>query len=181
MGGVQGRGWLQLRCDVVCSHHVGLGLHVTWCYTILLALLAGNIPYHGHVLLAPKYVNGAMELGYLVVILPILGSGLGITISSWRDFKRNKTLLNGGVAGYNTFAQIYNTYEAITVIPGIFSDLGGLFEDKDSDRSGLTWLVIIVIAALVGGCLTTFAIVKRSAKVKAFEVRYELEDAKKAA
>jgi hypothetical protein len=92
----------------------------TWCYTILLALLAGNIPYHGHVLLAPKYVNGAMELGYLVVILPILGSGL-------------------------------------------------------------TWLVIIVIAALVGGCLTTFAIVKRSAKVKAFEVRYELEDAKKAA
>jgi hypothetical protein len=151
----------------------------TWCYTIVLAFLAGNIPYHGHMLLAPKYVQGAIEMGYLVVILPILGSGLGITVSSWRDFKRNRSLLNGGVAGYNTFAQLYNTYEAVKVIPGIFKDLGKLFDSDDSDSKG--WMIAIVIAALVGGCLTTFAIVKSSAEAQRIKVRYQIEDAKAAA
>jgi hypothetical protein len=154
----------------------------TWCYTIVLALLAGTIPYHGHLLLAPKYVNGAVEMGYLVVILPILGSGLGITVSSWRTFKRNKSLMNGGVAGYNTFAQIYNTYEAVKVVPGIFKDLGELFEskDSDSDNRGLMLMIAIVVAAVVGGCLTTFAIVKSSAESQRLKVRFQLEDAKEA-
>jgi hypothetical protein len=154
----------------------------TWVYTTVLAFLAGSIPYKGHMLLAPKYVNGTLELGYLIVILPILGSGLGITVSSWRDFKRNRSLANGGVAGYNTFAQMYNTYEAVKVVPGIFKDLGELFDSKgDSDNKGLMFMIAIVIAAVVGGCLTTFAIVKSSAETQRLRVRYQIEDAKAAA
>lgn len=180
-----GKMWVETKAEGGFSYFVTWCATVmsacgfTWCYTIVLAFIAGSVPYHGHPLLAAKYVNGAMELGYLVIILPILGSGLGITISSWRDFKRNKSLLNGGVAGYNTFAQLYNTYEAVKVIPGIFKDLGTLFDSDDRDSKG--WMIAIVIFAIVGGCLTTFGIVRSSAEAQRLKVRYQIEDAKAAA
>jgi hypothetical protein len=148
----------------------------TWVYTIVLAMLAGNVPYKGHILLAPRYVNGAIELGYLVVILPILGAGLGITISSWKEFKRNRSFMNGGVAGYNTFAQIYNTVEAIRVVPRILEDLSGLFFGKSSDKDNNSVMLMIglVVLAIVGGFLTTFSIIQHSAAAQRVKVKREL-------
>lgn len=175
-----GKMWAETKAEGGFSHFVTWCTAImsasgfTWCYTIILALLAGSIQHHGHVLLAPKYVQGTIELGYLVVILPIIGSGLGITISSVRDFNRNRTLANGGEAGYNVFAQVYNTIEMVRVIPGIFKDLGKLSSDDDD----YGWVLVIVAAAVIGGFLTTMAIVKNSAESQRIKVRYQLEGTK---
>ena len=53
----------------------------TWVYIALLAILAQSFQW-----LPARYIEGIFSLGYLVIIVPLLGSGLGITASSWAHF-----------------------------------------------------------------------------------------------
>jgi len=181
-----GRTWVESKAEGGFTHFVTWCAAVmsasgfTWCYTLVLAIIGGSVPYKGHILLAPRYVQGMVELGYLVIILPIIGSGIGITISSWRDFSRRKSLANGGIAGYNTFAQVYNTVNAIRILPGILGDLGKLFNSKDKDSGGVWIMVAAVALALLGGILTTATIIQRTAEAQRERVRWQLEDAKAA-
>jgi hypothetical protein len=149
----------------------------TWVYLFFLALVAGNI-HHGNgvPLLSAHRIQQMVELGYVVIILPMLGSGLGITLSSWQTFNRNRSLMTGGVAAYNTFAEAYNTIQAIRVLPGIFGDLGDLFKrGKDEDDDTSARLVLLLVAfALLSGVLTTTAIIRRTARVHALEVSAKL-------
>jgi len=45
----------------------------TWCYLIVLTFMAGAAGY-----LSPRYMQLALEIGYVIIIFPILGSGFGI-------------------------------------------------------------------------------------------------------
>lgn len=174
-----GKSWLESKAAGGFTHFVtwcGAVMSAcgfTWCYSIVMALAATHVPYHGHMLLTPKYAAGVMELAYLAIILPIIGSGIGITISSWQNFARRRTVGGGALAGYNTFADIYNIYEASRAVPMIFKDLGGLFKAGDDD-SKLKWVILLAAVALLGGIGTTFYIITSSARAKAYQVQYEL-------
>lgn len=146
----------------------------TWCYSIGLALVAGSVSYHGHILLTPRYVNGVIELGYMVVILPVIGSGIGITVNSWQNYRRNRSLAYGGVAAYNTFADVYNIYNAARDIPFILKDLTGLFKSEDDDNGALEIMILLVVVALAAGTLTTYAILRSSAKAKVRDVCFDM-------
>ena len=39
-------------------------------------------------LLSPEALQATLELGYMVIIFPILGSGLAITLATWRGLAR---------------------------------------------------------------------------------------------
>jgi len=173
-----GRSWLESKAAGGFVHLVtwcGAVMSAsgfTWCYSILLALGAANLPYKGHMLLPPRYAMAVLELGYLVVILPVIGSGIGILISSWQNFMRSRSLFHGGVAGYNTFANVYNIYNASRAVPMVLKDIVGLLGKGDKNKN---WLVILLVAlAALGGAMTTFAIVRASARAKAYKVSYEL-------
>ena len=173
-----GRSWLESKAAGGFVHLVtwcGAVMSAsgfTWCYSILLALGAANLPYKGHMLLPPRYAMAVLELGYLVVILPVIGSGIGILISSWQNFMRSRSLFHGGVAGYNTFANVYNIYNASRAVPMVLKDIVGLLGKGDKDKN---WLAILLVAlAALGGAVTTFAIVRASARAKAYKVSYEL-------
>lgn len=134
----------------------------TWCYLIILAFGAGAAG-----LLEYQYVQAALELGYVIIILPILGSGLGIWMDSLTTAWRRRDAMSIGVAAWNTFAQAHNTYEAARMLPGIFKHLGEVFEGGDSDSAkgkALLLVVLLVILALCGGVFTTVAIVRSTAK-----------------
>jgi hypothetical protein len=130
-----------------------------WCYGIVLAFGC----------LALGWIDVAMaqailELGYLTIILPVLGAGLAIMVDSWMAFMRERSLLNGGFAAWNTFAMAWNTYSAISSVPGVVKDLLGFFGgDKDKDAI----VVAIVIVALALGFLTSLTIVRFSARLHA--------------
>lgn len=143
----------------------------TWCYMVVFGFVASQIPWTTgegaeavtEPLLDPASLQAFADLGYLVIIFPILGSGLAITIHSWRAFARRRTIGGGLVAGWNTFAQIHNTYHALQAIPGVWSRLGDFFGGKSSSSSsdGKNKIVIILVAAAVlGGILTTYGIVQ---------------------
>lgn len=74
----------------------------TWVYLVIVGMVAGSTGK-----LSPEYLEAFYSLGYLVIIFPVLGSGLAITIQSWAHAWRERNLLNMGMAGWNTFAQVY--------------------------------------------------------------------------
>jgi hypothetical protein len=144
-----------------------------WVYTIVLALLwhTLNPSLPKKYVLSDVYLNGAIGLGYLIIILPVLGSGLAITINSWAYFWRRRTFGSGALAGYNSFAQLYNTYQAIQGIPEAVGLVGKAFKgDGDSDGKKWVLMLALVLIALVGGILTTTAIIRVSARSSARSV-----------
>ena len=131
-----------------------------WCYTILEALVAHKLGY-----LNDKQVDGMLSLGYILIILPVIGSGLGITVFSWSEFIRRRSIGNGLTAGYNTFAQLYNTYEAIRELPDASRSVLDLFSGRDSDDKdpkslGGLLVLFLVLLALIAGIFTTWEIVR---------------------
>lgn len=143
----------------------------TWCYMVVLGFVASQIPWTTGEgaeamtapLLDPASLQAFYDLGYLAIIFPILGSGLAITVSSWRAFARSRSVGGGLVAGWNTFAQVHNTVRAVQAIPGVFERLGGFFGGKSSSSGGdgKNKLVILLVAvAVLGGVLTTYGIVQ---------------------
>jgi hypothetical protein len=145
----------------------------TWCYLVIVGFIGANVPAQwfaeeGEVvagmLLDPSMLQAFYDLGYIVIIFPILGSGLAITVASWRSFARRRTVGDGLVAGWNTFAQVHNTYSAIRHIPGVFDRLGGFFggssSSSSSDDSKGTIVILLVAVAVLGGVLTTYGILQ---------------------
>lgn len=145
----------------------------TWVYTIALGFIVNAMGY-----LPMKYLNGMLSLGYLMIIIPLLVSGLAMTLESWSYFWRRRTFGSGAIAGWNTFAQIYNTYEAISAIPEALGAVGSMFEesDGDSDSGGFfaKLAIFLTACAAIGGILTTFAIVRITARNRASSTRAKL-------
>jgi hypothetical protein len=63
----------------------------------------------------------AESLWYVTIILPAIGTGLLITIESWRITLRDRSLMNLSTSAWNTFAEFHNTYNAI-------QDMGGAWK-----------------------------------------------------
>lgn len=133
--------------------------------SILLVLLAFGAYAGGY--LDREHFNGAMSLWYLLVIIPALGSGLIITIHSLREAWRTRSIGDMGVAAWNTFAQGYNTYNAISDVPKAFGDLGELFKGGDSDDAKgkmVALMLLLVVLAIIGGCIITAGLIGHYAK-----------------
>ena len=153
-------GWLRILvwCAVIQS-----AVGFTSAYAIILATLAMQFNY-----LPPQAIQLMMNLTYVLIIIPALGSGFAITIHSWIAFAREKSLANLGMAGWNTFAQAYNTYNAVQNFGAAFSNvsesLGELFSgDSDGDDASTMRVLMLVAIALLGGVLTTAALVQKYA------------------
>jgi hypothetical protein len=147
----------------------------TWCYTILACLLGGGITHtvDGQVVpyLSEAQVQAVAGMGYLMVIVPIIGSGLAITVHSWGVFYRRRSFGSGAVAGWNTFAQASNMYHAAQDIPKVWDMLGDFFggksKDSSSDSNGSKLVILIALCALLAGILTTYTILTSTARATA--------------
>lgn len=155
----------------------------TWCYLIIVGMLASVLPMSlfsedpevTGMLLDPTALQAFFDLGYMVIILPILGSGLAITVQTWRQLARRRAAGQAGmgdyaITGWNTYAQVHNIYSATQNIPGVLSRLGGFFggssssssssSSSDSGGKGGLLVIILVAVAALGGVLTTFSIIQ---------------------
>jgi hypothetical protein len=137
----------------------------TWCYLLLLAFIAYWAEW-----LTLMQIEAMINLGYILLVPGVLFSGLMITVDSWAQAYRRRTLGSFGTAAYNTFAQIHNTYHAIGDLGQAFHGVAAFVtgsrdrDGKDSDNSGAILLVILlVLLALFGGVLTAAAIIRRVA------------------
>src|SRR5262245_51930238 len=156
----------------------------TWCYLVILGGVGSVIPYETAddgtttMLLSGAAAQAFADLGYILVVFPIIGSGLALTVHSWGVFWRERNFVNGATAGWNTFAQVYNTVSALENVPRAARGVGDFFasdDDDAADRLKLLVLLLVAIAA-IGGCLTTRAILQSTARGTAFarRLRYEV-------
>lgn len=144
----------------------------TWVYVALLGMLAQNFQW-----LPTRYIQGIFSLGYLVIILPLLGSGLGIAVSSWVQFWRQKNLINGGIAAWNTYAQISNVVSAVRFVPEAIGNVVSAFkgDDDEEDNRALLIMLAVVLVAVGAGVMTARAIILGTARKTSQAVLTELQ------
>lgn len=147
--------WVVTLCAAIQS---ALGFTTVICYA--LASIA-----KGAGLLSDSAYQAVAALDYLLVIIPLIGTGLIITLSSWRIAFREKSLASMGTAAYNTLAMAYDMASAAKNIPSLIDSLKFLGssgkDEKDDEDSGNGFkVVMIVLAALVLGILLTVWIVR---------------------
>jgi hypothetical protein len=150
------QGWMKL---VLWSVIIMSVCGFTWCYLSIIALGAGAAGY-----LDPIYVTGALELGYLLIIFPILSAGLVMWVQSVATAYRQRTVGNILVVGWNTFAMVFNLWSAFKTLPTIVKDLSGLIRGGNAKEKGFVLMVVAVILAVIGGALTTYCLIKWSEK-----------------
>ncbi|MBV8177130.1 MAG: hypothetical protein JO151_21575 [Verrucomicrobia bacterium] len=133
----------------------------TWVYIALLGMLAQSFQW-----LPARYIQGIYSLGYLVIILPLIGSGLGIAVSSWVQFWRQKNLINGGIAAWNTYAQISNVVSAVRFVPEAIGNVFSAFkgDDDEEDNRALLVMLTVVLVAVGAGVMTARAIILGTAR-----------------
>ena len=150
-------GWIRV---VAWAGAIQSAVGFTYVYAFLVAYIAVSTGY-----LPPAMLGVLMSLMYIMIIIPLLGSAIVITIQSWINVAREKSLMNLGVAGWNTFATAYNTYNAIQsfgpALDSVTEGLGGLFSgDGDSDDNAAR-VILLAAIVLLAGVLTTTVIIRR--------------------
>lgn len=117
---------------------------------------------------AHKLITWMMALWYVLVIIPILGTGLVITLHSWMQFLRTKSWSDLAASSWNTYATLHNLYDASQSLGPAMDTVGEMFTalvkgGDDEEDSALARLAIaLVFLALVGGVLLTVMIIKRN-------------------
>jgi len=130
----------------------------TWVYLIVIAIMAGP---DGAGRLSAARVEQLMSLGYLAVIVPLIGSGVAITVQSWAAFWQRKDFGNGAIAAWNTYAQVHNIVDAVSAVPSAWDAVSGLFKSSDDEEDASGTLVLVLAALAIGaGVLTTVLIVR---------------------
>jgi hypothetical protein len=141
----------------------------TWVYLTILTMLtvAGGW-------LTPEWGEVMFKLGYLVVILPILGSGFGIWAHSLVRAYRRRTFGSVAVAGWNTYANMSNTWQAASHAPSFLRDVidafGGKGKSRSKDGAAALIVILLVILAVAGGFLTTMGIARWADRQVAIDV-----------
>lgn len=146
-------GWTRFMvwCGLVMS-----ACGFTWVYLAIVTL--GSEPFG---ILTAKQAKIMFEMGNLVIILPVLGSGMAIWIDSVIQAYRTRSFGDIAVAGWNTFAQVHNTWEAASSAPSAFKAVTEFFSgDSDSDSVIGAALILVVVIVIAGGILTTAAIAR---------------------
>jgi hypothetical protein len=136
----------------------------TWCYLSFLVLTAHYFEW-----VTEQQAMLCLNLGYVLLVPFVLFAGYAITLDSWVQAYRRGGLLNYGMAAWNTYASIHNSYSAMRNLGGAFTSLGKLFKgerkgSRDDDGAGGAVVVLLLVAlALLAGVITTAVIIRRVA------------------
>ncbi|OGF87139.1 hypothetical protein A3B19_01785 [Candidatus Giovannonibacteria bacterium RIFCSPLOWO2_01_FULL_46_32] len=144
----------------------------TWVYMTVLTMIAVAGQW-----LTMEWGDVMFKLGYLIIILPIIGSGFGIWAHSLAEAYRERNFGNIAIAGWNTFAQAHNTWQAASHAPSFLKDVMEAFSGKNrkSSKDGAMAMLVIllVILAVAGGAITTGLIARWADRRVALDVTGE--------
>lgn len=107
--------------------------------------------------LTMNQIDLSIDLLWLSIIIPIVGSGILITIESIKEAIRSRSFTNGALAIWNLGATIENIFNMVSNFGSVIKD----FEkrsDKEDDSSNLIVVLLVGVALLlsVGGTVLSF-------------------------
>jgi len=133
----------------------------TWCIMVVLGLIAGAFRW-----LDAEHLELYFTTSYVLLVPPLLFTGYAITVNSWANAYRQRTLSGYGIAGYNTFASLYNTYHAVNTFgDAVDKMMGDFFKNagKNKDSAQLMIVALLIIVAFGGGILTAYWLINKYA------------------
>ncbi len=173
---VVGKSW-----DVVKHHGSAFERILMWCgavqstvgfsipiliglaFTSVSFLTAGGMPYMTQEE-AQIFMEGIFSLWYLLVIFPILGSGLLIWIHSVREAIKRRDAASIATAAWNTYANVSNFANATGGTGYALGGVGKAFSggsNRNGKGAGILILIMIAIVALLAGALITAMLIQR--------------------
>lgn len=160
------------RAEIICGYIQAIA-GFTMVYSYILLLIAPFVMQAANAdpeLIADFEVL-AGNLVYLLVAIPIVGSGFLIWFRSLRTAWEQRSLSTIAVAGYNSFAQIHNTISLARNAPSAIKSIGGLLggdkkrrsRSKNDGQAALILLaLIVVVLAILGGYFTANYLVHKA-------------------
>jgi hypothetical protein len=112
-------------------------------------------------LIGPAVIKATFSLWYLGVIVPVIGTGLIITVHSIVTAWRERNFVNIATAGYNTAATASNLAQMPS---GIGSALSNLFDSEDVGSAFFLVALLLAALALLGGGFLTYAVIDHYAQ-----------------
>lgn len=150
-------------------------------------LIVAVLGFHEFGWVPDHVLKHAMELGFVLIVPLIVASGFLITVDSWAQAFRRGGVLNYGVATWNTYAQIHNTYEAIQGMGPALESLGEFFGEafsggssSEDDAKGKAALLVIAIAvgSILAGVILTAVIIRSNAATVPLPEQVTLEQSR---
>lgn len=138
-------------------------LGLTWVTTGVMANLKEPMLTPAEVTQIWEYVS---SLWYVIIILPVLGTGLTITMYSIAHAMHARDFASMAIAGYNVVATANNVMHAVHDIGGALGNVGELFQDALTDSGGdakgkIALIVILLVAlSIIGGFSLAFGLVR---------------------
>ncbi len=129
----------------------------TSVYMVIFVLVAYQIGYF-----SSNDMLLFLNFTYVLIIIPAIGSGLLIMISSWIRLYRERSLASLGLAGWNTFAQFRNMYHAYNAFGPALKSIGKSIPGRNS-RNKNAGVILLAILVILLGVITTTVIVRRYA------------------
>ena len=143
-------GWF--RAYIVCGYIMAIcGFTMVYSYVALLIAPVVMQAFEVEQELIVYFVDLAANLTYLVIVFPILSSGLFIWFRGMQITWENRTVGNMVATGWNTYAQIHNTINAMRNVPSAFGKVAEAFGLNTLSISNNSELESKVKEALEGG------------------------------
>lgn len=136
--------------------------------SVVLVVSSGVVSLFLDVETAKLLLSWAGSLFYVMIIVPILGTGLIITLHSWMEYFRERSWMNLAVSSWNTIAQLKNSYDAyhtmgpaLEGVSSMFNALMSVDSSESNSSAAVARLAIaLVLLSLIGGVLLTAVIIK---------------------
>ena len=134
------------------------GFTMVYAYILMFITAYGILPMTKWAYLSDSVISLSSDMTFVLIAIPIVGSGIVIWIQSLVVFWRRKTIGNALVGGWNTYAQISNTITVARELPSAFGRILDSTKKVDKDGALLVIAALIVAVAALGGYFTASAI-----------------------
>lgn len=122
-------------------------------------LLVEVVAAYGFGLLPVASAKASLALWYLLIIVPVIGTGLIITANSWLAAWKRRDVASVGTAAWNTAATAHDLAHVGSGVESAFSSIGDAFSSDDEGGAVLLLVVAIVVIALFSGAFITYAVI----------------------
>jgi hypothetical protein len=133
-------------------------LGFSWDILVLVGMLVHSLGK-----ITPDQATLFFQAGYVVLVPGFLFSGYAILFQSWANAYRNHSVVNMGVAAYNTYANVHNTFNAIDNFPKAFGSVFNTFSRGSGKGKANGLILFVVVLCVLSGFIIAALIVHRVA------------------
>ena len=127
----------------------------------ILVLVAALLRAFGQI--SSDQANLLLQIGYVLLVPGFLFSGYAIMFQSWANAYRNHSVTNMGIAAYNTYANIHNTFNAIDNLPKAFGSVSRAFTGGSGKSKANGLILFVAVLCVLSGFIIAALIVHRVA------------------